>query len=83
MRGRNNKRLRLILASLLLMSLLSGCARTVFSECPAPEVPTWTPEESQALAEEIQYLAQDGKYPMTLRALKQCYSLRKQIRACQ
>lgn len=82
-RGVNSKRWRLTLAALLLMSLLIGCGGKVSNPCPAPEIATWTPQESQALSGEIRELSQSGKYPMTIRALRQYYAVRLQIKSCQ
>lgn len=65
----------------LMLSLLTSCAKTVYSEVPALTPPTWTADESVALADEYTDAKAKDRYPLMRRAVREYYAYREAYRA--
>ena len=75
----------MLLLSLTLTILLTGCGTPGSNKvpCPAPPLVEYSTEFNNALSDQIRSICSDPKYKEACRALKDCYLLRQQIKACE
>ena len=80
--GKSRLRPLLLSVAFLLTISLTGCGGTASSPCPAPALPPWSAQDSVDLAIELRQAGRDGCYPKMVRAVREYYGVREQIRAC-
>lgn len=76
--GNIELRIARLSCALALCAILAACTQTIHS---CPPVPTWTPEASAELADEIETLP--STYDMIHRALIEAKTMRDQARLCR